>query len=70
MQPSGAYQNWQRAESGDPPGDLAFVDIQASLGHVAHPSLGLFAGERVEVVHEGGLVRHLKVADATVPLDG
>lgn len=51
------------------PGNLALVDIQASFGHVAHTSLGLLAGEGVEVVHEWSLVRYLKVPDATVTLN-
>lgn len=51
------------------PGNLALVDIQSSFGHVAHTSLGLLAGEGVEVVHEWSLVRYLKVPDATVTLN-
>ena len=52
------------------PGDLAFVDVQTSLGHVPHSSLRLLAAEGVEVVHERSLVRDLKVADAAVALQG
>ena len=52
------------------PGDLTLVDVQASLGHVAHAPLGLLGGEGAEVVHKRSLVRNLKVADAAVALQG
>lgn len=50
------------------PGDLAFVHVQSSLGHVAHPSLRLLAAECVEIMHIGGLIRDLKIANAAVAL--
>ena len=50
------------------PGNLAFVDFETSFGHVAHALLTLLAGVHGQVVDVGGLVGHLEVADATVPL--
>lgn len=50
------------------PGNLTFTDIHPPLGHEAHPPLGLFAAEGVEVVDVGRLLCDLKVPDAAVPL--
>lgn len=50
------------------PCDFTLVDVQASFGHVAHPSLGLLGGEGVEVVDKRRLVGDLKVPDAAVAL--
>lgn len=50
------------------PGNLTFVDIESSLGHVTHASLRLLAAERVEVVDIRGFIRDLKVANTAVSL--
>lgn len=50
------------------PGDLTLGDVHTSLGHEAHPSLGLLGAEGVEVVDVRRLLCDLKVADAAVPL--
>lgn len=50
------------------PGDLALVDVQASLGHVSHAPLRLLGGKRVEVMHVRCLISDLKVTDAAVTL--
>lgn len=52
------------------PCNFTLVDVQASLGHVSHPSLGLLGGEGVEVVDKRRLVGDLKVPDAAVTLRG
>lgn len=50
------------------PGDLTLVDVQASLGHVAHAPLRLLGDKCVEVMHVWRLVSDLKVTDAAVTL--
>lgn len=50
------------------PGNLTFVNIESSLGHVTHPSLRLLAAECVEVVDIRGFIRDLKIADTAVTL--
>lgn len=50
------------------PGDLTLGDIHSSLGHEAHPSLGLFTAEGAEVVNIWRLLCDLKVPDTAVPL--
>lgn len=50
------------------PSDLTFGDVHASLRHEAHPSLGLFSAEGVEIVDVWRLLCDLKVTDAAVPL--
>lgn len=50
------------------PRDLTFADVHASLGHEAHPSLGLLTAEGAEVVDVRRLICDLKVTDAAVPL--
>lgn len=50
------------------PGDLTLVDLQASLGHVAHPLLALLAGVHGQEVDVRRLLCHLVVADAAVAL--
>lgn len=51
------------------PRDFTLVDVQASFGHVSHPSLGLLGGKGVEVVNKGRLVCDLKVPNAAVALE-
>lgn len=53
---------------GASPRNLTFADIHTSLGHEAHPSLGLLTAEGVEVVDVRGLVCDFKVTDTAVPL--
>ncbi len=50
------------------PGNLTFADVHTSLGHEAHPSLGLLTAEGVEVVDVRRLLCDLKVSDTAVPL--
>lgn len=50
------------------PRDLTFADVHTSLGHEAHPSLGLLTAEGVEVVDVWRLLCDLKVTDTAVPL--
>lgn len=50
------------------PCDFTFVDIQASLGHVSHASLGLLGGKGVEVVNKRRLICDLEVPNAAVTL--
>lgn len=50
------------------PRDLTFADVHTSLGHEAHPSLGLLTAEGAEVVDVRRLICDLKVTDAAVPL--
>lgn len=50
------------------PCNLTFADIHTSLGHEAHPSLGFFTAEGVEVVDVRRLLCNLKVADTAVSL--
>lgn len=50
------------------PCDFAFVDVQASFGHVSHASLGFLGGKGVEVVNKGSLICDLEVANAAVAL--
>lgn len=50
------------------PCDFTFADIHTSLGHEAHPSLGLFAAEGAEVVDVRRLLCDLKVTDTAVSL--
>lgn len=51
-----------------PPCNFTLVDVQASFGHVSHPSLGLLGREGVEVVDKRRLICDLKVPDAAVTL--
>lgn len=60
----------RKANEKKTPCNFTLVDIQASFGHVAHPSLGLLGGEGVEVVDKRRLVGDLKVPDAAVTLTG
>lgn len=50
------------------PSDLTFGDVHTSLGHEAHPSLGLLTAEGAEVVDVWRLLCDLKVTDTAVPL--
>lgn len=50
------------------PCNFTFIDIQTSLGHITHSSLGFLGWEGVEVVNKRGLVSDLKVPNAAVTL--
>lgn len=50
------------------PGDLTLGDVHTSLGHEAHPSLGLLTAEGAQVVDVRRLLCDLKVSDTAVPL--
>lgn len=49
------------------PSNLTFADVHTSLGHEAHPSLGLLTAEGIEVVDVRRLVCDLKVTDTNPP---
>lgn len=50
------------------PSNLTLGDVHTSLGHEAHPSLGLLTAEGAEVVDVRWLICDLKVTDTAVPL--
>ena len=50
------------------PSNFAVVDVEATLGHVAHAPLRVAALVGVEVMHVRRLLSHFKVPDYTVAL--
>lgn len=50
------------------PRDLTFADVHASLGHEAHPSLGLLTAEGAEVMNVRRLFCDFKVSNTAIPL--